>query len=289
MEITSFYQLDVADYNLFHLFAMHQKWDNQKVITIQNRKSSGLLYLEHCAASYRLADHSHMLAPRGSVLFLPQGSSYQCTFLAQSGEKARCHLVEFALRTLDGQGFSVYDQVTVVGSDENPLVPELFTEAVETYSRPRFSPPVFKAVVYQLIARLASQDRQQTIHTQQLAGIQPALAYLEKNHLPENGISQLAQMCHMSEVSFRKKFRQYAGMAPSAYILRQKLQRAKRLLRSGIYSVAETAEAVGFEDASYFSKVFKKHTGKSPSSFLKETAVDPIDEFVKKYSFCDYE
>ena len=142
-------------------------------------------------------------------------------------------------------------------------------EAVETYGRPVYSPPVFKAVIYQLIAQLAGQDRQQRIHAQQLTGIQPALTYLEKNLLPENGVAQLARMCHMSEVSFRKKFRQYAGMAPSAYILRQKLQRAKRLLRSGIYTVAQTAEAVGFDDPSYFSKVFKKHTGLLPGQYMR--------------------
>lgn len=269
MEITSFYQLDISDYNLFHLFAMHQKWENRKVITIQNRKSSGLLYLERCSASYQMADNPLMLAPRGSVLFLPQGSSYQCTFLSAPGEKAHCRLVEFVLRSADGKDFSVYDRITVVGSDENPLVPELFMEAVETYNRPIFSPPVFKAVVYQLIARLARQDRQQWILSQQLAGIQPALSYLDKNHLPENGVAQLAQMCHMSEVSFRKKFRQYAGVAPSVYILKQKLQRAKRLLRSGLYSIAETAQAVGFEDPSYFSKVFKKHTGMLPGEYMR--------------------
>lgn len=269
MEITSFYQLDVTDYNLFHLFAMHQKWDDQKVITMQNRKTSALLYLERCQATYRQADKTLLTAPRGSVLFLPQGSSYVCTFHAPPGEKARCRLVEFALRTVDGVGFSLYDRVTVVGSDENPLVPELFMEAVETYGRPVYSPPVFKAVIYQLIAQLAGQDRQQRIHAQQLTGIQPALTYLEKNLLPENGVAQLARMCHMSEVSFRKKFRQYAGMAPSAYILRQKLQRAKRLLRSGIYTVAQTAEAVGFDDPSYFSKVFKKHTGLLPGQYMR--------------------
>ena len=271
MEITSFYQLDVTDYNLFHLFAMNQKWENQKVITMQNRKTSALLYLEHCHACYRLDGGEQIWAPRGSVIFLPQNSNYVCTFHALSAgeERARCRLVEFALQTVDGVGFSVYDRVTVVGNDENPSVPELFMEAVETYDRPLFSPPAFKAVVYQLIAQLAGQDRQQKIHARQLAGIQPALKYLEKNHLPENGVAELARMCYMSEVSFRKKFRQYAGTTPSAYILKKKLQRAKRLLRSGIYSVAETAEAVGFDDPSYFSKVFKKHIGLLPGEYMR--------------------
>ena len=77
-------------------------------------------------AVYRLEEHTLLHAPRGSVLFLPQGSSYQCTFYASPGEKAHCRLVEFALRSPRGESICVYDRVTVVGSDENPLVPELF-------------------------------------------------------------------------------------------------------------------------------------------------------------------
>lgn len=270
MKISNFYQLNTEDYNIFHLFAMQQKWDNQKIFINQNRKTSGLLYLHDCSAHYYFADGERLIAPRGSVVFLPQGCSYQCTFFVCAGEKALCQLVEFALKDREGESFSVYDRVTVVGSDENPLVPELFAEAIAAYNRPAFSPPLFKAAVYQLIARIAGQHRQQSILTQQLAGIQPALAYLEKNRLPENGVSQLAQMCHMSEVSFRKKFREFAGMTPSAYILKQKMERAKRLLRSGLYSVAEAAEAAGFDDPSYFSKVFKKYTGQLPGEYMRQ-------------------
>lgn len=269
MEITGFSQLAIENYELSHLFAMYQKWENQKVIAIQSRKTSGLLYLKQGTAAYVLENGEHFTAPRGSVLFLPQGSSYRCTFFAPAGEKARCQLVEFALRTGDGSSLVTCRRVTVVATDENPLVPELFVEAVEAYNRPTYSPPLLKAAVYQLIARLAGQNRLQSVHTRQLAGIEPALAYLEKKQLPENGVAQLAQLCHMSEVSFRKKFRQYAGMPPSAYILKQKLQHAKRLLRSGLYSVAEAARGAGFDDPSYFSKVFKKHTGLLPGEYMR--------------------
>lgn len=269
MEIDGFYQLAVEDYNLFHLFGMYQKWDNMKVIHMQNRKSAGLLYLQACTAAYDLGDGHTLTAPRGSVLFLPQGSSYRCTFYADDGEKARCMLVEFVPRTGDGGRICPGDRVCLVGDEQDPLVPELFAEAVEAYNRPVYSPPVFKAAVYQLIARLAGQSRQQSIHSRHLSGIQPALDHLEKGPLPGIGVAQLAQLCHMSEVSFRKKFRQYTGMAPAAYILKQRLSHAKRLLRSGLYSVAEAAQLAGFEDPSYFSKVFKKHTGLLPGEYMR--------------------
>ena len=271
MENAGFYRLATEDYNIFHLFAMYQKWENQKVIHMHSRKTSGLLYLQRCTAVYRLDNGEQLNAPQGSVVFLPQGSSYRCTFSVTTGEKALCQLVEFALRAGDGSAVSVCDRVTLVGRDENPLVAELFTEAVEAYNRPMYSPPLLKSAVYQLIAQVAGQNRHQSISSQQLAGIRPALNCLEKELMPES-VAQLAQMCHMSEVSFRKKFRQYAGMPPSAYLLNQKLRYAKRLLRGGLYTVAQAAELAGFDDPSYFSKVFKKHTGILPSEYMRRYA-----------------
>jgi len=271
MENTGFYRLATEDYNIFHLFAMYQKWENQKVIHMHSRKTSGLLYLQRCTAVYRLDNGEQLNAPQGSVVFLPQGSSYRCTFSVTTGEKALCQLVEFALRAGDGSAVSVCDRVTLVGRDENPLVAELFTEAVEAYNRPMYSPPLLKSAVYQLIAQVAGQNRHQSISSQQLAGIRPALNCLEKELMPES-VAQLAQMCHMSEVSFRKKFRQYAGMPPSAYLLNQKLRYAKRLLRGGLYTVAQAAELAGFDDPSYFSKVFKKHTGILPGEYMRRYA-----------------
>ena len=53
---------------------------------------------------------------------------------------------------------------------------------------------------------------------------------------------------------------------PECYL---KVMEAKDLLMSGSCGIAETAEAVGFEDANYFSRVFKKHTGQSPSAFVR--------------------
>lgn len=269
MEYTGFHKLATEDYNLFHLFAMYQKWEKQKVINKQNRKTSGLLYLEKCTAAYQLENGEEVIAPQGSVVFLPQGSSYRCTFFATSEERALCRLVEFSLCAEDGSIVSVCDRVSLVGKDENPLVAALFKEVIETYNRPAYSPPLLKATVYQLIAQVAGQNRHQSIHSRQLVGIRPALAFLEKEIFPENGVAQLAQMCHMSEVSFRKKFRQYTGTTPAAYILNQKLRHARRLLRSGLYTMAQAAEIAGFDDPSYFSKVFKKHTGILPSEYMR--------------------
>ena len=79
-------------------------------------------------------------------------------------------------------------------------------------------------------------------------------------------VSELAELCNMSVINLQKSFSYYAGVGVMEYFNRQKMRRAAELMAEG-YSVREAALAVGFSDQNYFSTVFKRITGHSPSSF----------------------
>jgi len=64
-------------------------------------------------------------------------------------------------------------------------------------------------------------------------------------------------------------FRKQQGMGVSQYILRRRMHRAKQLLKTTELSIPEIADAVGFADYNYFSRVFKKTYSKSPKSYRK--------------------
>ena len=63
------------------------------------------------------------------------------------------------------------------------------------------------------------------------------------------------------------------GIPPVAYRLQVRLNRARELLVSTRRNVRETAWEVGFSDPLYFSRVFAKHFGTTPSSLIREFAV----------------
>lgn len=80
-------------------------------------------------------------------------------------------------------------------------------------------------------------------------------------------IEQLAKLCHMSLSSFKRAFKKEFNDSPQNYILSKKLEKAKELLVITELPVGQIAYDSGFDDPLYFSRLFKKRTGTSPSAF----------------------
>lgn len=100
--------------------------------------------------------------------------------------------------------------------------------------------------------------------------IQPGLNYLQNNFTENFSIDLPAQMCCLSPGRFRKIFSECLGMTPVEYRNRLRMQKAVLLLKTGNCTVGEAAEKVGIADIKYFSKMFKRHIGVSPSVIKNE-------------------
>ncbi len=92
--------------------------------------------------------------------------------------------------------------------------------------------------------------------------------YMDENITdPLLRIRDLAAMCETSEVWFRREFEKYYGATPLEYIKKKRIETAKLLLQTGLYTVTEVAFRAGFESSSYFSAEFRRMEGMSPSKF----------------------
>ena len=102
-----------------------------------------------------------------------------------------------------------------------------------------------------------------------------SLEEIVKERLADSAFSvaELANMSAMSTSSLGRHVKRMTGLTPGQLIRDIRLQKAIQLLENGHYrTVSEVVYAVGFEDVSSFSRLFKKRFGKSPSTYLKETA-----------------
>lgn len=79
-------------------------------------------------------------------------------------------------------------------------------------------------------------------------------------------LPELAREAHLSVPHFTELCRRQCGMPAIGLLTRLRLQRAMDLLQHGHHNVAEAANAVGYDDPFYFSRLFKKHMGMPPSA-----------------------
>ncbi len=94
--------------------------------------------------------------------------------------------------------------------------------------------------------------------------------YLEKHHTEEVSLETLSETMYISPTYISRVFKEETGNSPINYLINIRLNRAKEMLETNQVTVKEAAETVGYQDAYYFSKLFKKHYGKSPSEFAKK-------------------
>jgi AraC family transcriptional regulator len=85
-------------------------------------------------------------------------------------------------------------------------------------------------------------------------------------------LSGLAQQAGMSEFHFNRLFKRAMGMPPSQYLIKLRIERARRLLRETPRSVIDIANEVGYSNASHFARLFRKVTGVTPSDYRRQVA-----------------
>ena len=89
--------------------------------------------------------------------------------------------------------------------------------------------------------------------------------YLER----ELSLNELAAIAQLSPYHFSRAFKQSTGFSPHQYVIQQRVERAKQLLRQGKMSIAEIAIACGFTHQSHLNRHFKRLTGVTPRTLLK--------------------
>jgi YesN/AraC family two-component response regulator len=106
--------------------------------------------------------------------------------------------------------------------------------------------------------------------------LQRAIAHVSKYYGRQISESQVALVCEMSPSRFCREFKAAFGATFVEYLARHRIQEAKRLLSNRSMSVTDVAAAVGFTDPSYFTRVFRKIAGASPTEYRETPAVPDV-------------
>jgi len=93
--------------------------------------------------------------------------------------------------------------------------------------------------------------------------------YIDLNYTQDIPLHEIANHLYISPYYLSHIFKEEMGYSPIHYLIQRRIGEAKKMLLTTQLSVQEISETVGYANANYFSTLFKKATGKSPSEFRK--------------------
>ncbi len=95
------------------------------------------------------------------------------------------------------------------------------------------------------------------------------LEYIQTNLDQDLGLKELASLLQISPYYFSHLFKQSTGIAPHQYVIRQRVERAKQLLKNPDLPIVEIAYQVGFANQAHLNRHFKRVVGVTPGAFRR--------------------
>ena len=107
-------------------------------------------------------------------------------------------------------------------------------------------------------------------HTKKNNSCYIAKKYIEINYGEKITLDVLADISYTNKYYLAHTFANKYGIAPMNYLQKIRIERSKKYLENTEYTLTEISQNVGFGSQSYFSQIFKKHMGCTPSEYREE-------------------
>ena len=99
-----------------------------------------------------------------------------------------------------------------------------------------------------------------------------AQQWLESNFSSDFLMDEVADKVGLSHRSFMRRFKKATGETPLSYLQRVRIETAKELLRNTTLSIEQVSYRIGYEDSSYFNRLFKRAVSETPGAFRNKVA-----------------
>ena len=228
-------------------------------ITMTDRKQWGLVLKSQGRTIYT-ANGKQILSDSQHPVILPRGCSY--SWICE--EPGLCQVIQFDATAVDTQLYPV--EIT-----DNSRLLSAFDRIAKALAKGTVAGQMeCRQLLYGVLAFLAGSGDREYAPSSKHQLLQPAVDYINTCYF-ESDITNdiLAKLCGISTVYFRKSFETVYGVSPIKYLNGLRMRKARSLLESDYASIGQVAESVGYSSIYHFSKMFRQHTGISPTEYAK--------------------
>jgi transcriptional regulator GlxA family with amidase domain len=93
--------------------------------------------------------------------------------------------------------------------------------------------------------------------------------WIAENYANRAPVAAMVRLSEIAERSFMRRFKQATGMSPLDYVQTLRLEEAKHMLEAGSESIEAIANAVGYEDAAFFTRLFRRKVNLTPAQYRR--------------------
>lgn len=210
----------------------------------------------------------------GDIIIIPAGTIHRSQYHDRNYSRLLINCSKYYIPSSIFN--SLQDIIYVYRNDDIlPKINELFSVIQNDYERPDdFSQESLRANMHSLfilMARNANQKKKEFIKNQY---IEQAIEFIQKNFSNEITLSSIAKMCSVSPEHLSRTFKKETGFCFSEYLTHIRLKNAEYLLKNSGLSITDIAYQCGFCDSNYFSVIFKRNFGITPSAMRTTKTFD---------------
>lgn len=267
MSQSSYMSSTLASANPQYLTGAHTKlwkeWGLTNVMPSYNK----IYYIKKGSFYFSLNGNSFE-AEEGCLVLLPH-SSVQ-TYHANRDDTAEKYWFHFTMLCGEKDLFEQMEvgNVVKVKPEDDKMITSLFEDAIKCeHSNDLSVLYKGKAAILNLVSYYLDSTQSNASVIKSTSSFLKLTEYIEKNIDKKLGIEEMADIMHLSPNYFIRLFRSQFGITPMKYLTDQRLKLASKLLIDRNYSIKEIAIKTGFSTVYYFDRIFKQHTGFTPSQY----------------------
>ncbi len=269
MQIIPFEKLYNTEFVISEPLAKAQYWHHRGNIYNslgRPKVSHTLLWFKNCSGKITDSNGYVLLVKKNQMAYMSKGIEYKVEFFDTNPEKEDTVVIHFQMTDIFGEDISPILKPIICIKNVDIEFALLIDAMAEEFTNNIVCIPELKATIYNLLTAICKKQKRHVTKNKYTC-IREGIKLLERNS--DMPISEIAELCGVSECYFRRLFKEYSGESPMDFRQHHRIEKAKQLLISdeGL-SIGEIAEELNFSDIYHFSKTFKKYTNMSPSKFI---------------------